>query len=494
MTLLNARRWALATAFALVNVVAQAQPLAQSESVRRDARARFDRAVQLFNQGNNSTALAEFMRAQELQPHPVILLNIGLVHAVMGNPVAARDAFDRLLAQPHGLTDKHLTLARARRAEQAAAIAELDVTTNVADARIEIDNLPVSWVQGHPLPVAAGEHIIAAFASGYKPERQSVILAGGAQMQAKLDLQPLASELAHLHVQTNLSGSDVLIDDKLVGRTPLPATLALAPGAHRVTARRPGYTAAEHSVSLGPGASGEVALELSVDQAQLPLLGADLAIELREQNARVLVEGKSLPSTAAPVRLPEGSYGLRVEHPGFVPYERRLQLQAGTLTRLSVQLDPTPEWLDNYQASVRTRRVAGIVTLIAGGAVAAAGGGFLFFNQSAKQDAQAGFEQADLNTPGGDCYPSRTGKASTSTAYCEEELRIRLDTLEETRARDVYGWLGLGLGVAAAGTGLIVWLTGDDPHRYERREPEPAIRAVPFALHSGAGIVTFGSF
>lgn len=475
--------------------MAYASTTAASDASRKEARVRFDRAVHLFNQGNNGGALAEFVRAQELAPHPVILLNIGLVHAVMGNPIAARAAFDQLLAQPQGLADKHLALARERRAEQVAAIGELAVTINVADARIEVDNLPASWTAQAPLPVAAGEHVIAALATGYIPERKRVIVAGGARAQVSFELQPLASELAHLRVTSNISTSDVLVDDKPIGKTPLPATIALAAGQHRVAVRRPGYISEERSVSLDPGASGVVELEQHIDPDQLALLGADLSIELREQNARVLLDGKALPSEAASVRLPEGSYGLRVEHEGFHPYERRIQLQAGTLTQLNVALDPTPQWLDHYQASVYTRRIASIVTMIAGGVVAAAGGGFLAYNQSAKSDALRAFDAADLNTPGGDCSPSRAGKAAISSGFCDEELRIRLETLEDTRARDVYGWLGLGVGVAAVATGLVVLLTGDDPDRYERRDPDPALRAIPFSLGTGgAGIMASGTF
>ena len=466
-----------------------------SNTTLQDARARFDRAVHLFNQGNNGPALAEFLRAYELSPHPVVLLNIGLVHAVMGDPIAARDTFDKLLADPNGLTDKQLVLAHRRRTEQVASIGELSLTINAADARIEVDNLPVQWQPQEPLQIAPGEHVVTALAPGHAPERKRVIVAGRALVPLAFHLEPTASELAQLRILGNVSASDILVGEQWVGRTPLPATIALAPGAHRVAARRPGFTSAERNLTLGPGATGEVRLDQRIDSDQLAQLGADLTVQATEDNARVRVDEIVIPEGATPTRLPEGSYQLTVERAGFFLYERRIELHAGRPLHLRVALEPTPEWLNSYRSDALARWRAGLITLIAGGAVVAAGGGFLAYNHVAKSAAKSDFDEADLNTPGGDCYPASAGRAAASNRFCEEELRIRLDTLEDTRARDLYGWLGLAVGGVAAGTGIVLLLTGEDPDRYQHRGADPELRAVPFALPGGgAGVLTSGRF
>lgn len=488
-------RW-LALSFVLLSTsvtTLQAQ-LPTANTASQEARARFDRAVHLFNQGNNGFALAEFLRAYELAPHPVVLLNIGLVHAVMGDPIAARETFNKLLADPSGLTDKQIVLAQRRHAEQLASIGELSLAINAAGARIEVDNLPVRWVPNEPLPVAAGEHVVTALAPGYAPERKRVIVAGRARVPVEMTLAPTASELAHLRITSNVSASDILVGEQWVGRTPLPATIALAPGAHRVSARRPGFTRSERELTLGPGTTGAIEFEQYIDSALPSHLAADLSVEVSEDNARVRVDGLAVSEAGVPTRLPEGGYKLTVERAGFFPYERRIELHAGAPLHLNVTLEPTPEWLDAYRSDAFSRRRAGLITLIAGSAVAAVGGGFLVYNQFAKTSARNNFDDADLNTPGGDCYPARAGKAAASNRYCEEELRIRLDTLEDARSRDLYGWLGLGVGAVAAGTGLILLLTGDDPDRYQHHGADPELRAVPFALPSGGGVMTSGRF
>jgi Flp pilus assembly protein TadD len=56
-----------------------AQSSDSSEAARHEARERFDRGLELFNDGDNPGALAEFKRAFELIPNSVVLYNIGLV-------------------------------------------------------------------------------------------------------------------------------------------------------------------------------------------------------------------------------------------------------------------------------------------------------------------------------------------------------------------------------------------------------------------------------
>src|ERR1700727_2890609 len=88
---------------ATVPGAALAQAPAASEAVRQEARERFDRGLRLFNDGDNPGALAEFKRAFELIPNPLVLYNIGLVYSAMGRPVEAVDALDKVIASADAL-------------------------------------------------------------------------------------------------------------------------------------------------------------------------------------------------------------------------------------------------------------------------------------------------------------------------------------------------------------------------------------------------------
>lgn len=78
------------------------------------------------------------------------------------------------------------------------------------------------------------------------------------------DLEMLAARTATLRVQTNVADAEVLVDDELVGRSPLPEALLLDAGEHRVVARKPGYRTRETRVTLAGRDDENVLVELSV--------------------------------------------------------------------------------------------------------------------------------------------------------------------------------------------------------------------------------------
>lgn len=205
---------------AVVPSVALAQQAVPTEAVRQEARDRFDRGLKLFNDGDNPGALAEFKRAFELIPNPLVLYNIGLVYSAMGRPVEAVDALDKVLATEGALSGDRLARARQSRDDQAARIAKVSVVTNVP-ATIEVDNVEVGTTpQTTPLRVAGGVHVVGAVAGGYVPMRKEVTVAGGATAEVKLDLVEMQGRVAHASVKTHLPGADVVIDDQVVGKTP----------------------------------------------------------------------------------------------------------------------------------------------------------------------------------------------------------------------------------------------------------------------------------
>jgi hypothetical protein len=235
---------------------------------RSEAADRFDRGVQLFNEGDNAGALLEFRRAHQLSGEARILLNVGLVYAEMKRPVEAVAALDKILEQPAGLTPAQIGRARQARDEQAAQIGTLTVTTNVP-AQIEIDNLMVGRTPlGGPLRVAAGLRRLAVVAPGHAPLHQEVPVSGGQEVALKLDLQPIQGTLAQLKVHSTLPGADVLVDGKLVGHTPMASSLALAPGRYEVSVRRAGYRGPKRDIDLVDGATGELTLEPEEDPEQ----------------------------------------------------------------------------------------------------------------------------------------------------------------------------------------------------------------------------------
>ena len=227
--------------FAFVTRPAAAEP-ASDEVTREQARQHFDRGLRLFNEGDNAGALAEFQHAYQLIPHPLVLYNIGLVYEATKRPVAAVETLDKLLQNPGNLPADRVTNARRVRDEQAARIGELEITSNVPGAKVEVDGVGVAELPlKAPLLLASGEHIIGIYATGYLPERRPVSVFGKSKATLNIQLSPLEGQVAQITVRTNLLDAEVWVDGKLAGLAPLPASIPVAPGEHQVEVRRTGF-------------------------------------------------------------------------------------------------------------------------------------------------------------------------------------------------------------------------------------------------------------
>lgn len=162
-----------------------------SPEVLLEAKQRFDRGFELYEEGEYPLALIEFNRAYELVPNYRVLYNIGQVCIQLGQYANARRALEEYLQKGgDGLA---------------------------ADRRAAVNK----------------------------------------------DLEMLRHRTAFLTIGANLEGAEVLVDDVLVGKTPLGPALLVDAGVHRVTLRRPGYLPRTSNVTLAGGdeQSLSVALE-----------------------------------------------------------------------------------------------------------------------------------------------------------------------------------------------------------------------------------------
>jgi hypothetical protein len=470
---------------AFAPALARAEP---SEAQRDEARQRFDRGLRLFNQRDNEGALAEFQRAYELSPHPLLLYNIGLVFAAMGRPVASVEVFDKLLAAPESLDAKRLARVREEREQQAQRIGEIVVQVAVAGARVELDGLEVGQIPlAAPIRAATGVHVIGVVATGYAPARKQVIVPGQAKVEVNFELTPTEGQPAHLTVQTRLLDCEVLVDGQPVGKTPLSASLALSPGEHTIEVRRAGYRSAKQTVTLGPASTGSVSLEPEADPAALAAEGGALELALSEPDAVVAIDGESRGGYAGRLTLPQGAHVVRVERAGFYPFERKVMVPRGGSNKVVIELIPTPEQRASYRSRTVAQRTWGYISLGAGALLAGGGITFVILNKSEESDKKDSFDaEVARNGPDGECDRD----AGLQTPACIESLNGALEDLKDVRAREKFGWIGAGVGAAVLGLGTVLLLTNDDPNRYEPR-PESDVfgrlKLRPTAWFSGDG-------
>jgi hypothetical protein len=176
--------------------------------------------------------------------------------------------------------------------------------------------------------------------------------------------EALAPSEGTLVVQATQEGAEVFVDEERVGTTPIEP-LRLAPGAHTLRVRLPGYTEYSDVVHVVAGQVTEVPVDL------FPLAHV-LSIVTEPAGARVFVDGNFMGETPVEVDLLEGTHSIRLTLRGYEDAIREVQARAGNREELRVELVPLPPGA--LERSERTEWYEEPVTWIAigGGAVAVA--------------------------------------------------------------------------------------------------------------------------
>lgn len=151
-----------------------------SSEAEKEARTRFLRGVQLYDDGDFQLALIEFQRVYATVPNYKILYNIGQVQQQLGHYALALRALRKYL-------DEGGTRIASERRKQVeddierlrARTALVSVKTSVPDAEIMFDGETLARGSVEGTLVDAGVHRLRVAKRGFKADERSITLAGG---------------------------------------------------------------------------------------------------------------------------------------------------------------------------------------------------------------------------------------------------------------------------------------------------------------------------
>ncbi len=158
---------------------------------KEEARTRFARGTQLYDEGEFKLALIEFERAYSIAPNYRILYNIGQVQQQLGQYAKALTTLERYLevggekvpADRAAAVGRDISTLRARTAK---------VTVRVTEPGAEI-TLDGALLGTSPLPpgrlIDAGEHRLSVSKPGFRTETRSLVLAGGDSATSEFTLR-----------------------------------------------------------------------------------------------------------------------------------------------------------------------------------------------------------------------------------------------------------------------------------------------------------------
>ena len=439
-----------------------------SPAVKAEARERFDTGLHLFEKGENAGALAEFKRAHQLIPNPLVIYNMGLVYAAMNRPVDAFDSLAQFLADPGTAGAEQKKHAEEVRAEQEKRIAQLVILTD-HPATVEVDGVEVGHTPlSKPIRVGSGSHVVAVEAPGFLGSRREVTLAGQITETIAMAMQPTDTRMAQLVVTAALPGAEVVINGKRVGATPLPASVAVPPGKTSVELQRAGYVTSSQTIALDEGARGELQFTLEEDPAAPASVKGRLVLSSSEAGSEVSIDGGPRRTLAGPLSLPVGPHHVRVEKAGFEVAERNVEVINGQDASLSVRLAPTSETSALLDDARATRRTVGWSMAIGGLALVAGGVVYGFLANSAISSNQSSVNSllaADMQqflsdgvTPN-PCWnhPSTEGNAGAFMLHgCQGFIDDAQNKVNTAKLERIIGFSVAGLGAVAAGIGFYL--------------------------------------
>ncbi len=168
------------------------EPATPARDVAAEARARFQRGVELYRAGDLRGTLAEFERANELRKSPLLSLYIGRVALELRLFARSYRAFEQFLAAPLDASSaEQREEAETRLRELRSRVAFVSIVTNVAGARLSVDDVPRGEAPlGSPLLLDVGMHRIRASREGYAAVAKVVTVGGGDSVTVSLELEP----------------------------------------------------------------------------------------------------------------------------------------------------------------------------------------------------------------------------------------------------------------------------------------------------------------
>ncbi len=190
------RCFALALAASCVTTVLAVprESVAQPQSKADEAKTRYLKGVDLFDEGDYQSALIEFKRSYELVPNFNVLYNIGQVHFQLADYANALRTLQQYLDEGGKRIPASRQTDVARDVEKLRSrVAQVTLKVNVAGAEVRIDDQSSSQPITGPLVVSAGKRRFEVTKPGFKPVTRVEDIAGQENREIVIELLPDAA-------------------------------------------------------------------------------------------------------------------------------------------------------------------------------------------------------------------------------------------------------------------------------------------------------------
>lgn len=251
-----------------------ASPLSAQSSADRAAELGAE-AASFFRQGEYGAAAERFLEAYTLDPHPVLLFNLGRALQELGQLPAARDSFLDVIqiaddASVRGAAQQRLDEVRTALRQQGYDPDTVTPTSYVLRGNLLITSLPEGAtvflenerVGETPLQlqnIDVGTYAVRLTLDGHHPVNATLEFRGGQDTLRHFTLETRTTldtyvppQPGYLSVISANAGVTVSLDGEPIGETPI-SNRGLAPGQYVVSLRSPDFAPFTTTVSILSG-------------------------------------------------------------------------------------------------------------------------------------------------------------------------------------------------------------------------------------------------
>lgn len=167
---------------------------AQDRATLDQARADFQRALELKHAGDWASALKLFREVSQVKMTPQVRYHIATCEENLGQLVVALGGYELALAQAEGMPEEFQTEVEAAVTSLRARIPKIVIQRGkgAEAANVQLDEVQLgSSKLGTEIPLDPGPHTVMAVAPGFKKSTRTVTLLESATETVIVDLEPL---------------------------------------------------------------------------------------------------------------------------------------------------------------------------------------------------------------------------------------------------------------------------------------------------------------
>jgi len=208
-----------------------------------------------------------------------------------------------------------------------AATGSLEVTSEPAGARCELDGRDVGQTPCKVDNLAARSYRLRLTLDGYAPHYDDVTIEGGQVTSRSVEME---GHLVAVTITLQPADAQVFVDDE---EFDVSEPIQAEPGTHVIKASAPGFETQTVSVDVKPSQPITVELTLVAKPAQV-------AVQTEPTGALVRLDGKDAGRSNTTLALTPGPHDLRLDLQGYEVVRQQLDLKPGQEQTLTLTLQP----------------------------------------------------------------------------------------------------------------------------------------------------------